>query len=441
MWGRSLAGSRDVTGISGSTLVSAAESEINTTEPESISVPTRYLGKQPILDRKHSLYGHELLFRAGPVNAFSGDPEEATRQVIDNYLFLMAQADLGIAFVNCTRHALVSGVVTLLPPQDTVLEILENIDGTPDVVESCAALKQSGYRFALDDFTPSEAKLPLLQFADYIKVDFQSTSRNTRREIYALAKRCGSKLIAEKVETANEVEVATSEGCELFQGYFFSKPIIAKHRVIPQNHVTYLQLLVALDRPSIDIDELENIVKSETSLCYRLLRLVNSALYSLPSPVSSIRTALLLVGENGVRKLVTLALAGVFAAGSSRTLVALALERAKFCELLSPTLGHRGSKLYLLGMLSLMDAILQVPMAQIVQSLPLDAEMKDALLGDGSTMSMALDFIRCYEAGDWDACEKIRRALGLSESHASVIYIESVRWSEKIMDGQQSGRS
>ena len=302
-------------------------------------------------------------------------------------------------------------------------------------------MKQSGYRFALDDFTPSESKLPLLQFADYIKVDFQSTSRNTRREIYSLAKSCGSKLIAEKVETAIEVNVATSEGCELFQGYFFSKPTIAKHRVIPQNYVTYLQLLVALDRPYIDIDELENIVKSETSLCYRLLRLVNSALYALPSPVNSIRTALLLVGANGVRKLVTLALAGVFAAGSSKTLVAMALERAKFCELLSPAIGHRGSKLYLLGMLSLMDAILQVPMTQIVQSLPLDAEMKDALIGNGSRMSMALNFVRCYEAADWSTCEDLRRELGLSESDASLIYIESVRWSEKIMDGQQSGRS
>ncbi len=149
----------------------------------------RFLGRQPIYDANRDVFGHELLFRSSEVNAFSGDAEEATRQVIDNCLLLMPEGKREISFINCTRIALLGGIVTLLPPSEVVLEILEDVHPDPELLASCRALKKQGYRFALDDFTPDGATLDLLEIADFIKVDFQATDAVTRRAIYSLMDR------------------------------------------------------------------------------------------------------------------------------------------------------------------------------------------------------------------------------------------------------------
>ena len=399
--------------------------------------PTRFLGRQPILDNNLNLFGYELLFRSGTDNTFSGDPEEATRRVTDNYLRIVPEATRSTAFVNCTREALLPGVVTLLPPHNTVLEILEDVEPDADVLASCAALKKQGYRFALDDFLPIPSKLPFLPLADFIKIDFRGADAKIRREIYAMARGYPATLLAEKVETPQDMEVARAEGCQLFQGYFFSKPIISAQRAIPRNHFTYLRVLAALCRPRPDINEIEGLIKTELSLCYALLRLVNSALYGLPSRVSSIRNALLMVGDDGVRTLVTIALAGVFSETHSKSLVSMAVERAKFCERLAPMLGEEGSKLYLLGMLSLIDAIVQIPMSQIVKSLPLTQDMNDALVGDFSPIKIALDLARCYEAGSWHCCEKLQGQLGLTESRTASMYVDSLHWADAAIGMSQ----
>lgn len=398
--------------------------------PAPVEPPTRFLGRQPILDTNLNLYGYELLFRAGLDNAFSGDPEEATRQVTDNYLRIVPEATRSTAFVNCTREALLTGVVRLLPPHNTVLEILEDVEPDADVLRSCAALKKHGYRFALDDFLPEPSKLPFVAFADYIKIDFRAADARVRRDIYAMAAGREIKLLAEKVETPEDMEVARAEGCELFQGYFFSRPIICAQRAIPRNHFTYLRVLAALCRPRPDINEIEALIKTELSLCYALLRLVNSALYGLPTRVSSIRNALLMVGDDGIRTLVTIALAGVFAETHSKSLISMAVERAKFCERLAPILGEEGSKLYLLGMLSLIDAIVQIPMCQLIKSLPLESDMSDALCGQPSPLKIALDLVRCYEAGSWHCCEFLQQSLGITESRAASMYVDSLHWAD-----------
>ncbi len=399
--------------------------------------PTRFLGRQPILDNNLNLYGYELLFRAGHDNAFSGDPEAATRQVTDNYLRIVPEATRSVAFVNCTREALLTNAVGQLPPHNTVLEILEDVDPHEDVLAACAALKKQGYRFALDDFLPDPSKIPFLPLADFIKIDFRCADVKVRREIYKMAAGCGAKLLAEKVETHQDMEIARAEGCKLFQGYFFSKPIIIAQRAIPRNHFTYLRVLAALCRPRPDINEIEALIKTELSLCYALLRLVNSALYGLPVRVSSIRNALLMVGDDGVRTLVTVALAGVFAETHSKSLVSMAVERAKFCERLAPMLHEEGSKLYLLGMLSLIDAIVQIPMTQIVKSLPLAEDMCAALTGEASPLKVALDLVRCYEAGNWHICEVMQGKLGLSESRTASMYVDSLHWADTAIGMSQ----
>ena len=392
--------------------------------------PTRFLGRQPILDARGQLFGHELLFRSSPANVFSGDAEHATRDVIDHCLMLLPGRRKEASFVNCTREALVSGIVTLLPPESTVLEILEDIDPDPELIAACKNLKKRGYRFALDDFEAQESKLPFLELADFIKIDFLSSDPAARRRIYAMASTPRMRFLAEKVETEADVQIAKAEGCELFQGYFFARPTIVETRVIPQNHVVYLQLLAALTRTPADISEIERLVVSDPSLCYRLLRLVNSARYALVSPIASIRSALLFVGEDEFRKMVTVALAGLAGENKSKALVHMATERARVCELLAPSMHESPSRLYLLGMLSLIDVILAIPMSQIVSVLPLDREMKAALLGQQSSLSVALEFAQCQESGNWQRQEQIQQAFGISRYTARTMYVDALQWAD-----------
>jgi EAL and modified HD-GYP domain-containing signal transduction protein len=392
--------------------------------------PTRFLGRQPILDARGHVFGHELLFRSTQSNAFSGDQEHATRDVIDHCLMLLPGTDKEASFVNCTRNALVSGIVTLLPPASTVLEILEDIDPDPELLEACRDLKKKGYRFALDDFEAAESKLPLLDIADFIKIDFLASDPAARSRIYAMASKSHFRFLAEKVETEADVQVARSEGCDLFQGYFFAKPAIVETRVIPQNHAIYLQLLAALTRTPSNVSEIERLVIADASLCYRLLRLVNSARYALRTPIASIRSALVFVGDDEFRKMVTVALAGLAANTRSKALVQMALERARTCELLAPSMHTSASRLYLLGMLSVIDVILAMPMSQIVSALPLDREMKAALLGQKSSLSPALDFARCRESGDWQRQEEIQHALGISCDTAWTIHVYALQWAD-----------
>jgi c-di-GMP-related signal transduction protein len=393
--------------------------------------PTQLIGRQPILDTSRDVYGYEMLFRSGQENVFSGDADDATRDVIDHCLLLMPTSGRESSFVNCTRNALISGIVTLLPPASTVIEILEDIDPDTELIGVCRDLRKKGYRFALDDFAPEESKRRFLEIADFIKIDFLASNFATRQAIYAMATGKRAVFIAEKIETEEDLQVARAEGCELFQGYYFSKPVIISTREIPQNHAVHLRLLAELTRAPADISEIESLVLSDASLCYRLLRLVNSPLYALRSTVASIRSALM-VGDDEFRKMVTVALAGLAGKRHSRAVVQMVLERAKFCELLAPLMNESAPRLYLLGMLSVIDVILEIPMAQIMDSLPVDREIRPALLGDKHTLSIALDLVHYHETGDLGVLASHQDEVGLTEQASSTIYIKAVQWANTV---------
>ncbi len=344
--------------------------------------PSRFLGPQPILDAQRRLFGYELLYRAGNIDHFSGDPELATREVVDHWLMLIPESNQVASFVNCTRAALVDGLVTLLPPESTVLEILEDIDPDPALINCCLSLKSKGYRFALDGFLPRPSRAPFLALADFIKIDFRTADFLARREIYALASGTPGQLIAEKIETDTQLHIAISEGCSLFQGYFFSQPILVASHAVPQNHFVYLNLLAQLHHSPSDLRKLEKVISADAALCYRMLRLANSALQHHPGVITTIGEALLMVGEDSLRRMVTVAMAGAVASQRSPALISMVLTRARFCELIAPSIAEDPAQLYLLGMLSLLDVLLQTPFPRILQSIPISNEMKLALAGD-----------------------------------------------------------
>ena len=403
-----------------------------------IRTPNRFLGRQPILDADRKLFGYELLYREGRTDHFSGDPELATREVIDHWLMIIPDSHQVAAFVNCTRNALVDGLITLLPPDAAVLEILEDIDPDRTVINACLALKAKGYRFALDGFLPRPSRAPFLALADFIKIDFMTADFFARKEIYALASGTSARLVAEKIETDSQLRIAISEGCSLFQGYFFSQPILVESRSVPRNHFVYLSLLAELQRASTDLRKLERIVAGDASLCFRVLRLANSALQHHPAPITTIAEALLMVGEDALRRLISVAMTGALGSQRSPALIAMILTRARFCELIAPALREDPAELYLLGMLSLLDVLLQMPFPRILESIPISNEMKLALAGQPSKAGLALDLVRSLEACDWNRSEEIRLRLSLAEGAIAAAYAESLRWAS-IMTGEQPG--
>lgn len=400
---------------------------------ERIPAPARFLGRQPIVNAAGRLFGYELLFRASERDAFSGDPEQATREVVDHWLMLLPEPNEACAFVNCTRAALMDGLILLLPPENTVLEILETVEPDPELIACCLALKDQGYRFALDDFVPSPSRRPFIPLADFIKIDFRASDFLVRRSIYEMASGSRAQLLAEKIETEAEMSIARSEGCTLFQGHFLAHPVLVTSRSVPQNQVIYLSLLGALHKVPVDLRQVENLVTGDASLCYRILRLANSVLHGHPGNVSTVREALLMVGEDTVRRLVTVAMAGALASRRSPAIISMALSRARFCESLAPSLGEPASKLYLLGMLSLLDVLLEIPISRILQSLPLTADMKSALAGDESGPGCALELVRSLESCDWDRCENMQHILGLPEGVIAGFYVDALRWASDML--------
>jgi c-di-GMP-related signal transduction protein len=237
-----------------------------------------FLARQAIFDQMGEIHGYELLFRWGLDNHFTGDPDSATRTIVDTWLLHGFEELTGRSpyFVNCTREALVEGLMTLLPSNWTVLEVLETVEPDEEVMNACRKMKQMGYGIALDDFQFSKSMERLVELADYVKIDFrlpESQRRKTLRQLEG----SGVRLVAEKVETDEELKIAFEEGFELFQGYFFGRPTVFSKRKTPIDTEYYRQLLEALTESWCEPDKMIRLVKSEASLCHRLLQLARRA--------------------------------------------------------------------------------------------------------------------------------------------------------------------
>ena len=261
-----------------------------------------------------------------------------------------------------------------------MLEILEDIEPDNEVLGACRRLRAEGYQFSLDDFVPRPGMERFLPYADYIKIDFRLSDASHRAEIRRFLKGCDARLVAEKVEEQEEFAVALEEGFDLFQGYFFCIPDLLARSHIPSNYLSYIQILSTVSQPSFEWRSVERLVRRETSLCYRLLRLVNSANFALRYEISSIERALIVAGEDHFRKLVTVAIAAESGQGHSPELVRQTLQRASFCELAAVHLNEDPTEQYLFGLLSLLPVLLGIPMSQVVELLPSRAAVKDALL-------------------------------------------------------------
>lgn len=400
--------------------------------PESTETGDVFVAAQPIFDRQTKVYGHELLFRSGPDNFFppGSDPDQATSNVIATGLGMIGLEALtggAHAFVNLPRNLLVNDFAFILPRQRTVVEILETVKPDREVIEACRRLKRRGYKIALDDFVDEPEHEVLLQFTDFVKVDFQLTAEAERKAIARRFIRRGIRMLAEKVETQEEVTEASAEGYKFFQGYFFSKPMMVAARDVPGFRLNYLRLLRELNRPQLDFDQVEEIVSHELSISYRVLRAINSAAFGLRSEVKSIRQALVLLGPEQMRKWACVwGLAGL---GQDRPveLIVSTIRRARFCELLGG-LSHLdilSTEFFLLGLFSTIDAIMGRPKEEILEGLSVPTATCDALLGADTPLGSLLACAIGAERGDWDACSAAGAVLDVTEAEISKCYLEA----------------
>jgi c-di-GMP-related signal transduction protein len=398
------------------------------------------LARQPILTADEKVLGYELLFRENPEeNRFTpdGDGESATSSTIDtlNVLGLDVVCDGRLAFINCTHQMLLKGYVALLPSDQVVVEILESVPADEGTLTACRGLKQAGFLIALDNFAPGDAREALVPYAGFIKVDIRKIAP---RESAALAARYGRqcRMLALKVQTREDFLAAREGGFTLFQGYFFRRPERMRARKIPANQATYLRVLQAISRKELDFTEIEDLVKHEAALCYRLLRYLNSPLLGLSSPVQSVRHALNLLGERELVRWLRMATTLVMGQDKCSDLVLSSLVRARFCELLAPKIEHGQSDLFLMGMLSLMDAILEVPMGVVLEGIALDPDTKAELLrtktGSETPLSAICALMVARELGDWEGVTAQGKKLNLSLPCMNRAYNEALTWARQV---------
>jgi EAL and modified HD-GYP domain-containing signal transduction protein len=338
------------------------------------------------------------------------------------------------AFVNCTPEVLTEDLVDVLPTGMTVLEILETVEPTPEVVKACRKLKSTGYRLALDDFVWEPKFDPLVELADYIKVDFVLTGREERLKLFQHLRGRPIAMLAEKVETQEEYQQALKEGFTLFQGYYFCRPVLLGNRKIPANQLIHFEMLQLLQDEDIDLDQARRLMERSPSITYRLLRLVNSPAYAICRDIGSIQEALLAVGETTFRRVVTLAIASALNGEQPLEILRMAFVRARFCELASERRGLNAHEQYLLGMLSMLPAMMLQLMKDLAPALPLRDEIQAALQGTANRERVLLGWIEGYERGDWASCDAVVAANGLDEEEVLAHYRSALVWAAAALE-------
>ncbi len=381
-----------------------------------------YVARQPILDWRGRTLGYELLYRDSLENLFRYEAQEEVEDKASWKVLAHAFLNFGInnlafgkrVFINFTARLLREGVPYLLPPQKLMIEILERVENSRELMTICKKLRERGYTLVLDDFrlgSPLESLIPLV---DFLKVDFKATPWE---EIEAIAKQYGHlKLIGEKIETQEEFERAHKLGYTYFQGFFFARPKIVTAREIPIFKRHYLRLMNLLHSPDIDLAELVDIINSEPSLALKLLRYINSAFFGFPQKIRSVRHAAVLLGQEGLRKWGSLISIVSLAADRPPELVILSIVRARFMEMLARECGleDRTEDAFIVGLLSLLEAMMDQPLHMILRDLPLDKDIENALLEKESPFTPLLQVVRAYEEGRWTDLQKVVARLPLS---------------------------
>ncbi|HEY4187746.1 MAG TPA: HDOD domain-containing protein [Polyangia bacterium] len=399
-----------------------------------------FVARQPIFDTRKRVVAYELLFRAGMENFFppGTDPDMASAKVIDH---AMSAFDFGVltqgkkAYVNITRRVLCEGLYSMLPPKQTVIELLESVNADEETVAAARAARSAGYEIALDDFVDRPGLAAFVQLAQILKVDFLATPPEERRRLREQTRRQKITLLAEKVESAAEFANAEQLGYTLFQGYFFQRPEIISREDIPPAKLTYIRFLRALQAEQLDYTGLEAIIKQDVSLSVKLLKLLNSAAFGWRSRVTSLKHALVLLGERPFRKWASLIAVVGMTDDRPPELALVSLARARFCERLCPLANLEGGELdaFLVGLLSSLDAMMGRPLDELLAEVGVSPEIVSAVLHQDTPLGKVRALTLAYESGSWTEVSALAAALGIPERELPALANESRAWAAETL--------
>jgi c-di-GMP-related signal transduction protein len=397
-----------------------------------------YVARQPIFKRNRKIYGYELLFRGGITNAFPGiDGDTATSKLLSNTFFTMGMERVSAgkkAFINFTQDLLVRKYPLMFPKETVTVEVLENVVPDLEVIEACSEIAEKGYEIALDDFIYEEALEPLIKLSRVIKIDFLITPMDEIAEYVEKLSPYHVKFLAEKVETHEVFQQAFDMGFSYFQGYFFSKPQILQSRDVAPSKINLLQLMVETNKEDMEFEDLEKIIIRDVSISYKLLRYINSAYFRRLREISSIKQAIVLLGQEGIRSFISLIIMAKLASKKPVELLRSSIIRARMCEMLGK--GSRSpvdtSELFTLGLFSLLDAILDQEMEKLMEKLPLSEPIKKALINHEGPLTPFLDLVKSYETGEWESFSEAVSKVGIAEEKVPEYYLDAIGWADSV---------
>ena len=397
-----------------------------TVTTDRVSTTEVLLARQPILNGDLNAVGYELLYRAaGSDHADVHDDQLATARVSLSAMTeveLERLVDARRAWINVSREWVLGGLARTIPPERVVLELLEDQVVDQALVDAVAELRRRGYLVALDDFTLTPAIEPLLPRVDIVKLDFRALGAEGFTRLAGELARHRVTVVAEKLEDHAEFQVAVAAGCDLFQGYFFCRPELIEGTAVPPNKLALLKLAADVQDPAVDLAALDRVISTDVALSYRLLRYINSAYFSLRQPVGTVMQAVTLLGIDNVRSWTTMMILAQIG-GKPRELFVTALVRARFCQLAGEADDGSGSERFAIGLFSVVDALTDRPMGDVVKTLPFPETMCDALV-NRSGSGRLLDAVEAMEAGRFGRAGRIvPRAPG----H----YLDAVAWTNE----------
>ncbi|QSS99939.1 HDOD domain-containing protein [Pontibacillus sp. ALD_SL1] len=405
-----------------------------------------YVARQPIFNNECNVMAYELLYRGSKSDqSFAGiDGDQATAEVVMNSFYNMGFKHISgqkKCFVNFTENLLKSELPFCFPQNQLVIELLENIPLTKELVHTCRMLKNKGYQIALDDFVfqmDNPYTEDLLRYADIVKVDIRQYSLDGMKVLKEQVAPYTLELLAEKVETYEEFIQCRSLGFEYYQGYFFSKPVIMTSYDTSFQPFQHIELMKELALPQPDVTNVAEKIENDVSLSYKLLKLINSVAYRRIEPIKSIVQAIMLLGFDEVKKwsyVLMLKEMGAKADSAPYEVMKLCYIRARLCERVSFLVGEdrESSSFFLTGMLSFINVFLQRPMEESIEDLPLHHDIKDALTGVSNPYGHALELCKSIEVADWEGIGDLCLSLSVDQGTLFIEYRQAIEWAQDLL--------
>lgn len=398
-----------------------------------------YVARQAIMDRNLEVQGYELFFRDGKRNSFPNiRPDEATSKIITNaHLTLGLEEITGgkIAYLNFFDDTLLNHFPSSLDPKSVVIELVETAPVTDELIESCKKLQEKGFQIALDDHDFDPKWDPLLPYTAIVKVDVSNLPATTISKHLPKFMRHGVQLAAQKVESYEKWQECMAQGFEYFQGFFFEQPEVIRNRELPAGKMSLLQLISESAKVEMDYDKINGIIQREVSLSYMLLRFINNPSFNKSQKISSLRHALNYMGATEVKKFVALLALANLGDDKPSEILNLSLVRAKFCELLSKARhdDENPPKGFLVGLFSLLDAMLDQKMENLVSKLPISDDLRVALCGEHNFLNSYLELAKTFESANWIETKKIAAKLKMEQRTLHGLYNQSIVWSNSMV--------